>query len=68
MMDWLLRYLRRRLAAIEQAEAATASERIIRDVCVLGGVPEMAESFIAHGSTPASVARALAACIASRPC
>jgi len=53
---------------MERAASAAAYERAIRDTCTLGGVPGMASAFIAHKSSPASVARVLAACVGSRPC
>jgi len=56
------------MAAIEREAAAAAYERAICEICTLGEVPGMASAFIAHKSSPASVARALAACVGSRPC
>ena len=68
MIDWLLRYLRNRLVAIERREASAANQLAIREVCCLAGVAEMADHFVGHGMGPEAVARALATCARSRPC
>jgi hypothetical protein len=68
MIDWLLRYLSKRLAAAERIEADSARKRAVYETCVIGGVAEMSDCFVESGMSPEGVARALAECARSRPC
>ncbi len=66
MLDWLVRRIRRRIMAIDRQEMESDSDRrarVIRELCQLGGVTEMAEAFIASRTeTPETVRRSLVTC------
>jgi hypothetical protein len=67
MVNRLVCWMRRRVAAMERRRVAAERRQIIRDVCSLAGVPRMGEEFISRGFTPESVVHEMARCSRSRP-
>ena len=67
LVNWLVWWMRRRVAAVERRRVAAERRQVIREVCSLAGVPRMGEEFISRGFTPESVVHELARCSRSPP-
>lgn len=70
MVDWLIRKVRTRIAAIDRVEAEARNGRavVIREHCQIAGLEDMAEDFIRSDLTARGVLRVLADSTRSRPC
>ncbi len=68
-LDALIRLVRRRMAEMDRAEQARRDgpDVAIREICTIGGVPHLAETFIRHGSGPRTVLQALRAAAVKDP-
>jgi hypothetical protein len=69
VIDWLIRLVRRRIAAMDRAEAATAERRdvAISELCILANAPQLATGFIRHGVSLLAVTHTLAGAIQRDP-
>lgn len=69
MIDWMLRYVRRRWAELDRSEAVEVqrTDVAIRQVCMIADVPHLADGFIAHGINPVAVTRTLCQAIRHDP-
>lgn len=69
MIDWMLRYVRRRWTELDRSEAVEVqrTDVAIRQVCMIADVPHLANGFIAHDISPVAVVHALCLAIQHDP-